>query len=31
MKTFVKENLWLIRSGFMDFGWGNGYFIVELV
>jgi hypothetical protein len=28
LETFVKENNWLPRGGFMDFGWGNGYVIV---
>lgn len=25
MKAFVKENTWLTRDSFIDFGWGNGY------
>lgn len=25
MKYFVKENTFLPRGGYMDFGWGNGY------
>jgi len=28
MKAFVKENTWLTRNSFMDFGWGNGYVII---
>lgn len=28
MKTFIKENTWLPRNGFMDFGWGNGYVVI---
>jgi len=28
MKTFVKENTWLNRESFMDFGWGNGYVVI---
>ena len=25
MEAFVKENTWLTRMSFIDFGWGNGY------
>lgn len=28
MKAFVKENSWLPRGSFMDFGWGNGYVVI---
>lgn len=28
MKIFVKENTWLKRDNFIDFGWGNGYVII---
>jgi len=28
MKAFVKENTWLLREKFMDFGWGNGYVVI---
>ena len=28
MKAFIKENRWLRRSSFMDFGWGNGYVVI---
>ena len=28
MKAFVKENTWLTRKSFMDFGWGNGYVVI---
>ena len=29
MKAFVKENTWLTRKSFMDFGWGNGYVTIS--
>ena len=25
IKFFVKENTWLSRGSYSDFGWGNGY------
>lgn len=28
MKIFVKENTWLKRSRFRNFGWGNGYVVI---
>lgn len=28
MKSFVRENTWLQRSGWLDFGWGNGYVLI---
>jgi hypothetical protein len=28
MKVFIKENTWLTRKSFMDFGWGNGYVVI---
>jgi hypothetical protein len=28
MKTVIKENTWLARVGFENFGWGNGYVII---
>lgn len=29
MVTYIKENTWLERGGFLDFGWGNGYAILS--
>jgi len=28
MKAIIKENTWLTRGGYMDFGWGNGYVLI---
>jgi hypothetical protein len=28
MKAFIRENTWLTRGSFMDFGWGNGYVVI---
>jgi hypothetical protein len=28
MKAFTKENTWLERRYYMDFGWGNGYVVI---
>lgn len=28
MEAFVKENTWLTRGGYADFGWGNGYVVL---
>ena len=28
MKAFIKENTFLKRESFMDFGWGNGYVVI---
>ena len=28
MKSFIKENTFLTRDSFMDFGWGNGYVVI---
>ena len=28
MKVVIKENTWLQRIGWVDFGWGNGYVLI---